>query len=325
VWDKLYGFCDIENVKIPPPKGVTIRFVDNYQGTMCLDKVCKSPTLKGMSDTLENLGWVQGVNLFSLPYDWRGGPSSYAEPGGEFDRLKALIETAVKGSGGPITVVSMSMGGPIFALFCAKHVSEDWKATHIHSFFSISGVYGGATVPFRSIFTGSWANIIPKIFWSTTKNVARSWECLPWILPSAQVFSEDRVWIQTPTRNLTTRDLGKALEEAGADDIAKNWQLYKDLAGPVLVPNVTTFCVHGAGLPTLEKIGFATDDLKENHAYESNALGDGTVLVESLEMCGKFAQYQKMPVKSIVYQNVSHTDFLKFTPMYKDLVRVLGS
>ena len=60
----------------------------------------------GVCDRLHALGYVDGVDLLAMPYDWRLGPQNWmhvngpAPQWGYFSQLKAAIETAVDTNGG---------------------------------------------------------------------------------------------------------------------------------------------------------------------------------------------------------------------------------
>jgi hypothetical protein len=102
--------CLIENMAMPPPKGVALRYIDSYQACMYLsdDRTIHSTVWGEFSEFMTGHGWKEGETLFALPMDWRVGPSSYSRPGGEFERFKALIERAVAASGGPVSLVCVS-------------------------------------------------------------------------------------------------------------------------------------------------------------------------------------------------------------------------
>jgi hypothetical protein len=112
----------------PPRRGVLVQPVDSFDACMSLDAAGTYPTFGTWAAALERAGWRRRVDLDALPYDWRLGPDALAAPGGAFDRLRAAVEGLVARAGGRRAVaLSMSMGGPAFALFCATHVSEAWK------------------------------------------------------------------------------------------------------------------------------------------------------------------------------------------------------
>jgi hypothetical protein len=113
----------------PPPRaGVLVEPEDSFDACMALDVGGVYQTFGTWAKALAAGGWAAGADMDALPYDWRVGPDALAAPGGAFDRLRAAIEGLVARAGGRRAVaVSMSMGGPVFALFCATHVSEAWK------------------------------------------------------------------------------------------------------------------------------------------------------------------------------------------------------
>jgi hypothetical protein len=273
---------------------------------------------------MEAHGWERDKTLFAFAMDWRQGPPSYsAAPDQPFLRFKQLIEKAVQASGGPVTLVSMSLGGPFVALFCADYVSEAWKATHIHSFVSVSGVYGGSSSPLNTLFSGKWGELIPSYLLSTSRDTARTTEVLPWLIPAASVFGEERTWLRTPTRNFTASDLASPLREAGAHAAADLWRSVTHLSGQRLAPNVSTVCIYGTGSDTVESLIWADDDLTRAPDAVTTATGDGTVLDESLAACSRWQDVQSLPVKTITLPGVQHTEFLTNGPAMRLFLSIM--
>lgn len=184
----------------PNPDGVETGVDEAYGAGMYLDKEGTAPIYGVWSKALEQMGWRPGFDMDVLRYDWRKGPDDYMRPNGSFDVLKQMVEETVEVTGKKVVVVSMSMGGPLFALFCSKHVDEAWKAAHIDSFFSLSGSFGGTTSPLFSILTGKWGKVVPWYLEGTVNKLARSMGSPPWMCPSEDTYGPDRVVIKTPSR-----------------------------------------------------------------------------------------------------------------------------
>lgn len=280
---------------------------------MYLDEEHKVPIFGLWAEALEKVGWKREVDMHVLNYDWRKGPDEYMLPGGSFSRLKQMIEATVERTGKKVVVASMSMGGPMFALFCSRYVDEAWKAAHIDSFFSLSGSYGGSSSPLFSLLTGSWAKLIPWWLRPSVISLARSMGSPVWQSPSADVYGHDRVVVRTPSRNYTVDQIGDALDDAGATRASYFWEQFRDMNGPSRVaPNVTTYCLFGVSMPTPDNIVMSAElDNPSAQGHFTWGDGDGTVLTPGLEACHAFGQHQDMPVRQFRFPGAPHSELLK--------------
>ena len=108
------------------PIGVTIRA--NASLPLLTD-----PDVSGLPEyfcearLLEQAGYTPELDYASVAYDWRKGPSDWSQPGGYFSQLKIGIEQLRARAGKPVVTVSFSLGGPVFAIFLNKYVTEAWK------------------------------------------------------------------------------------------------------------------------------------------------------------------------------------------------------
>jgi hypothetical protein len=284
---------------------------------------------KGWADQLEALGWKFGEDISALSYDWRPGPDAWLVPRtGEFAVAKAQFEELHARTGRKAVVVSISYGGPFFALFC-RHMEPEWLREHISSFVSLSGVYEGSPLAALSMFDGSnilqgvaskAATTMIKLFASkSAKAMLRTLGSLSWLLPSDEM-NPHKPLVGTPTANYTTGNLSAALRKAGASEAATMRDAFAPLSGSALAPRVETYCVTGGGLPTLGYIGFRRDDFGGTtpEAAVEMSDGDGTVPASSLRACERWANVQAEPVHQIRYKG-DHTAPL-MDPLVFDLV-----
>lgn len=319
------SFCNIENLQLPPPHGVSIRYEDSFDACAYIDQERKVPVFGIWTDALIQAGWEVGQTLFALPFDFRYGPQTYRKPGREFDRLQRAIEGAVAASGGPVVLAGMSMGAPMAALFLGQHVSEEWKVAHVHSFLSLSGVYGGAVSPLRGLLTGRWADLVPSFVQTETLQTVRSFESVPWLMPSgnSEVFARDRVWVSAGGQQYASRDIGRLLRSAGANQSALMWEQSGAYRGNAFIPNVTTYCLYGRGVPTLASM-YWTGEAVGDPDHMTFEPGDGTVLHDSLAVCSGWGKLQAAPVHTMTWPNLTHSGILAFEPAFKVLLHVLG-
>lgn len=286
----------------PALGGVNVRVNETYSATMSI--AAGVPIYAAYSNALETLGWKVGVDLFSIPYDWRQGPDAYKRPGGPFDRMKAVIE----GAGEPVVALSLSMGGPFFALFCSLQ-SDEWLKQHIRSFVSLSGVFSGTANALMDLASGNFDGAVPTIFQKGFRNLLRSMGCLPWLLPRFDAQPR-KTFLRTPTRNYTSADFGDLLHSVGADTAAAQWSLFADLGGLAIAPRVDTVCVTGYGVPTADSLTFPSDDIETAGYTVEYTDGDGTVPAESLAVCEDWARVMPQQVTPLRLFNATHAGVL---------------
>ncbi|QDZ25821.1 lecithin:cholesterol acyltransferase [Chloropicon primus] len=292
----------------PWSEGIESRYKPGFDGAMNLGPNTEvlSPIAQWMS---EEFGYKVGVDLVAQPYDWRAGPETWMKAGGVFDEMKALIEKTVDSRPGkePIVAWSISMGGPFFSLFLNKHVSEEWKARYIHTFFSVSGVMSGSVIaPFVSFSGTKFGGGIPSFLKSALDQLATELSSIAWIYPHDDAFG-DKPIIQTTERNFTSAELGEALLKVNnkqqATLLKKNLHLY-GLQG--LVPNVTTYCMSGYGVPTFGALDYG-EKLEYGKIPKTIMTdGDNCVPVESLRVCDDFGLHQEQPVFPYHIYNQTH-------------------
>lgn len=230
----------------PIAKGIDTRATPTFAAVMELDN---NTIVYGMYAVWLNqyLGYEPGVNMIAQPYDWRCGPETWLSPGREFAQMKSEIERVVDGNGGRgIVALSLSAGGPFFALFLNAYVDESWKEKYVHAFFSISGVMSGSAIAPMSFLSGlHWPNT-PGYLMKNLDAILRATSAISWLFPHEDAFSGPV--IATPTKNYTASELGDALEAAGYSDQAAMYRMnVAHFGGKALVPGVPTYCLSGYG------------------------------------------------------------------------------
>ena len=296
----------------PSVPGIDSRATPGWDGAMKLDD--KSPTLQPLADFLTtSLGYEAGRDMVAQSYDWRAGPETWMRPGNVYDQMKALIEKTVdsRPDREPIVAWSISLGGPFFSLFLSKHVTEAWKQEYIHAFFSVSGVMSGSVIaPYVSL-AGTRFFQAPSWLKTALDGVAQSVSSVPWVFPHADAFGDAAI-ISTPERNYTAKDLGNVLDAVGNKQQGDLYRENLDLYGlRCLLPNVTTYCVTGYGVPTPETILYDENDLKGAQPTNMTMTsGDNCVPVASLRVCDDFGLHQKAPVFPYHMFNKTHAGLM---------------
>jgi len=288
-----------------PPEGVYFRMPGYGTVEACeyLEDGDNAPLWHDLVSILKNLTYEDGFNLRCAPYDWRAGPDGWTSA---FYDLQNLIEVTYEINGNvPVAAISLSMGGPYFTLFLNRFVDQTWKDKYIHSFTSLSGVFGGSTdavielgIP-TPIAETSLAQQIALM------NLIRSWGSVIWLLPFESTFG-DQVLFYTPKMNYTSMNLYQFLIDAGANEAA---EVYQDVLPyqKFSPPGVYTNCIYGSEVPTLVSCTISPEGW--NNPLTSNCTygnGDGTVIEDSLSICSNWNATQDQPVNTFVFPGLVH-------------------
>ncbi|XP_065841118.1 phosphatidylcholine-sterol acyltransferase-like isoform X2 [Oscarella lobularis] len=295
-----------------------IRYVDKdpflFNITYVYDKII---------DALVAVGYTADDNLIAFPFDWRIGADAYYNPGGTFDLYKSTIESAyVKSGNKKVLIVGESMGNAMTNLFFNNFVNQTWKDKYIKAWISMSGIYAGAGIPLYSTVTLNTYQL-PKIVGKELITTAlRSFGGIVWLFPDPDYWS-DYVFMSTPAGNYTAKDIPSILEKA---NLKKSLEMYNAVVATRKFtvrapPNVTVYCWHGEAVPTNNYFAYDNDSF-QNDPVVGTVSGDGSVPLESLEVCKKWDTAQSYPVyyKSLV--NVTHQGILHNVDVIRDIVSV---
>jgi pimeloyl-ACP methyl ester carboxylesterase len=265
-----------------PPEGVSIRFPASAGNLDSVNTLMPNVTVWGfLNDYLEkNMSYTPGRDLSAVPYDWRAGPDSYGTT--VFADLRAEVEAMSGRCGGKkVTLISLSMGGPVASVFLAEQ-STAWKDKYVEQFISLSGVFAGSS--WATFFLGTRTSEDPYPFPAADLHrTLDTWGSIPWLMPDAEVF-KTHPFVLTPERNFTAQNFDELLKVAAWS--TKVVGIYNDVKNftATRAPGVSTLCISGTDVPTLDQLIFATEDLT-GVAKNTTVSGDGTVIRESLDVC----------------------------------------
>ena len=292
----------------PLEHGVAVRPIASYEAVVQLDP--KVPVFNWFEDALKELNYQPGTNIASFAYDWRVGPETWSKADGAFDQLKRKIERLVADNDDiPIVPLSISLGGPFFALFLSSHVDKGWKERHIFAWVSLSGVMGGSSFAPASVVNEElWHQMYQTVPEYTCRRMREAFITFPsmtWLFPSAGTFNSTTI-IETPKRRFSSENFDEMLRGVQLTEQADMWTRNRGLLG---APDVATFCLSASGTPTPLKYTFQEDDFSGDSRVTVGD-GDGTVLLESLRECDGWSRYQEAPVYPVHLVNVTHSGIL---------------
>merc|ERR1712080_11477 len=83
------------------------------------------------------------------------------------------------------------------------------------------------------------------------------------------------------------------------------------MGGDLEPPGVEVFCVHGSGVPTVEKLVYKEGESPGIDPAMEKGDGDGTVNIRSLRACTAWQGKQRTPVHHHVLQGINHMGILR--------------
>ena len=272
------------------------------------------------------LGYERGKNIRGAPYDWRLSPGEceyysstainlFCAAGlrstGYYQALRDLIEdTYLSNNNASVTLVSHSLGGPITLYFLSKFVSEDWKASRIKQYVSLSGAFGGAVLPLLGILSGDTEGIFTASA-LVLREAQRSFPSQYLLLPSSKLWSENDVIVVQPKRNYTVSDYEALFTDSGYSAGYNTWKRVQGLMGSDLPgPNVTVYCFYGINVETEEQLVYDKDQFPDKQPSYTYGKGDGTVNLRSLKVCTQWTGSASKVIPK-EFSGVKHFDMVQ--------------
>ncbi|WJX41494.1 Lecithin-cholesterol acyltransferase-like 1 [Trifolium repens] len=265
--------------------------------------------------SLEQLGYIDGENLFGAPYDFRYGLAAPGHPsrvGSKFlNDLKNLIEEASNSNGGkPVILVSHSLGG-LFVLELLNRNPSSWRKKFIKHFIALSAPWGG-TVDIMFTFASGNTLGVPLVNPLIVRNEQRSSESNLWLMPNPKMFDAKKTLVTTPSRTYSAHDMVDFLKHIGYSEGVYPYETrILPLMAKIEAPEVNMTCIVGKGVKTPEELFYRNGDFDEPPEF-SYGDGDGTVNMVSLLALEKLWKDEKNQyLKVIKIGGVSHTSILK--------------
>jgi hypothetical protein len=144
------------------PAGIKVRAIQGKQAVTYLDPGLLTGSLSyvmgPLVENLESLGYADGVNLMTAPYDWRLPYFYLEERDGYFTWLMNSIEKMAKREKKPVVLLGHSMGNRIIQYFCLWVVkrtgSRRWLDENVHTFVAVGAPFLGSPKCVRGMISG---------------------------------------------------------------------------------------------------------------------------------------------------------------------------
>ncbi|XP_062317807.1 group XV phospholipase A2 [Osmerus eperlanus] len=309
--------CWIDNMRLiynrttrssESPPGVDVR-VPGFGQTYPLEYLDPSKRSLGMYfftivQALVEKGYTRDDDIRGAPYDWRKAPN---ENKAYFLGLQQMIEEMAEKAGGPVVLISHSMGN-MYTLYFLNQQPQAWKDRYIKAFISLGAPWAGVAKTLRVVTSGD-NNRIPVISPLKIRSQQRSAVSTVWLFPYAHSWPNNQALVQTPTTNYTVRDYQRLFTDL---DFPDGWAMRQDtepLVSALQAPGVAIHCLYGSGVPTAEAFKY-DGKFPDVEPTVVQGEGDGTVNLLSAMQCKRWLGKQKQPVHLVELPGNEHVNML---------------
>ena len=246
------------------------------------------------------------------------------EERGYYADLRQLVEEMYEQNGNAkVSLLALSMGGPVSHYFLTRVVNQEWKETYIHSYIPVVAAWSGAN-GLSALLTPPAINV--HLFFpiqaSTEElfKLSRSYASAYFLSPHESAW-KDAILISTPTKNYTASDYEELFMDAG---FPQGYTQISEFDVDWAAPNVPTHCFYSLGSPTL--LTYVYDDGFPNTQPIQLIYGDGDGVVNkpSLEVCLQWAN-SSYPFTSSIIPGRDHFNITNDVSFQRTLGRIVGA
>lgn len=292
---------------------------------------------------LESWGYVVGVNLFGVPYDYRLMSDASLTANGFISSVTNLIEHVVKlNQGRKVVVIGHSNGGPtMYTYLTSTSVRQTWKDTHIQAMVGLSGNYLGQMncistflynpEALRQDMAGSWEANYGSITWGGYE--------------PALVYTIVTTYSHTPQeKNYTASvaDLADLFTSVNRQDwVQRLYGVYgmlpvnprtrnnnRNMMDRSAHPRVNVHCLYGMDLPTVYQYVYGQG--AHTNSFEKVGVmgGDGDQDIVDNTFCATWAtdvRGQGFVTEAVGFSNVTHMDMYCNDQVMQKVYSILDS
>ncbi|MFA5128138.1 MAG: hypothetical protein WC457_04025 [Patescibacteria group bacterium] len=293
-------------------------------------KFVKTDYLKGLIESLKSIGYVEGVDLFIFPYDWRLDINKHSE-----DLKNAVNEITSTTQSGKIDIVAHSTGGIIVKNMILQNREMENKIDRI---VFVGVPHLGSPKAYKEIVYGDNLDIAvlnPEEVKKLAKNMTLLYELLPsqkyFDVVGSYINAYNPLNITWPYSDLNYNQTKARLisKDANANLLDVAEQLHIDALDSFQISPSSTLKIYnivGCNIPTLTKIGERSTshvDSNSNSTPASNEItefnpvfttGDGTVPKQSADYLNS------SNVKKIYIKNTVHSAMLSENAKSRDFI-----
>lgn len=278
-------------------------------------------TYKPIIDKLLDAGYKENQDLFGAPYDFRLAGDGL-EQSGHFDKMRDLIEHAVKSNGGKQAVIVAHSMGSLVSLYFITRQNADWRFKYLKGLVTFSAPWEGSITALKGSVSGDNMDI-PKVPHDLLRPIQSTAPAGPWLFPTPDIW-QDKVVVETQGGDkYTTKDIEQMLRDLHLEQQADVYEVTRGLTYPVPLLDLRVYCLYGYGVDTdesyLYNVTHFDDSAPPAPTRTTQGDGDGTVNLASLQACTKLGP--QAIIKT--YKGAEHTEILTNDAAVADLLEIL--
>jgi lysophospholipase-3 len=300
------------------PPGVETRIIPNSINGSFLDGILWEyiELDKFRSHFIKNYNYIDGLNLHSIPYDFRRGTNKTLYL--FVNNLKQLIEsTYVKNQNKNVYLISHSTGGSMILFFLSQQ-TQLWKDQYVNSWISLSGNIAGEVDNIENLIRGFLSPLI-------SRDVIQSWDFFAWRLPEPMIYGSERIIVQTPSKNYTSYDMLDLLHDVNAIELSQIYLQSSSILGTLPAPNVNTYCFYGVNIST--PIGYRSKSDHFDNLETIHGGGDGEQDDTTNMSCQLWKKTMDKKYKLILkgFNRIKHTALVGNNQVLKEIDQIIFS
>ena len=174
-------------------------------------------------------------------------------------------------------------------LYYLNHKPQEWKDKYIKAFVTLAAPWGGAVKALKAFISGDnlGVTLVPTL---TIRKDERTFPSLAYLMPSDKFWPPEEVLISRSSKNYTTSNYNELFQDIKYDVGYEMWLDTRNLTHNLDHPGTEVHCIHGSGIPTMEKLEYKLNEFPDHTPKIINGNGDSTVNFRSLAGCTKWQQ-----------------------------------
>ena len=251
-------------------------------------------------------------------YDFRYAPTQLRDQGW-FNHTKAMVEDVAASTGQKVNILSQSFGGPLVHRFLYE-MDQAWKDKYVRLYIDMCGPHFGSPLALMGQLSGLGAAEVLNnvgVDAKLLRSFIRASPSITWLLPAAEAFPEIVLTFGSTTKypisnySALFNAVGLVQTAAAAAYLAPE----RHSIGEAI--NVTTVCVHGEGIPTVNAFDYKStmvNDTEYPGTFFPQADGDGVVPIVSLNACKNWGT-ETWKSYDVPITNLTHGAGLSYPPI----------
>lgn len=213
------------------------------------------------------------------------------------------------------------MGCPVM-LYYLNRRTQEWKDKYIKSFVTLAAPWGGAVKALKAFISGDNLGVT-FVHTLTIRKDERTFPSLAYLMPSDKFWPADEVIISTENKNYTSSNFKELFDDINYNVGYQMWLDTKNLTHELKHPGTEVHCIHGNGIPTMEKLAYKANQFPDKTPKIIHQSGDSTVNIRSLAGCKKWQKDDhKWPFVHLDITGVDHMSVMSDARILKHLLEL---